>query len=39
VVAGFKEGAKDGVALCRLLEADTFQVSMKDLLGLTDHLP
>jgi len=38
VVAGFEEGAQDGIALRRLLEADTLEVLVEDLLGLAHHL-
>ena len=39
VVTGFEEGAEDGVALRGLLESDIFEVAMKDVLRLADHLP
>ena len=38
VIACLEEGAKNGVPLGRLLEADTLQVPVKDILGLADHL-
>ena len=38
MVAGFEEGAQDGVALRRLLQADALQMPVKDLLGFADHL-
>ena len=39
VVAGFEKRAQDRVALRRLLEADTFEVAVKNRLGLDNHLP
>jgi hypothetical protein len=38
VIASFKKSAEDGVPLRGLLEPDTLQMFMKDLLGFTDHL-
>jgi hypothetical protein len=38
MVAGFEEGAKNGVALRRLLQADALEMPVKDLLGFADHL-
>lgn len=38
VVARFKEGAEDSVALSGLLQAHSFEMAMKDFLGLPDHL-
>src|SRR4029077_9712904 len=39
VIAGFEEGAEDGVALGRLFEADVLEMAVEDLLGFADHLP
>jgi len=38
MVAGFEKGPQDGVALLGLLQADIFEVTMEDLLGLAHHL-
>ena len=38
MVAGLKERAQDGVALGSLLQADTLQMTVEDLLGLPNHL-
>ncbi len=38
MVAGLEEGAENGVALRRLLQADAFEVLMEDVLRLADHL-
>jgi len=38
MVASLEEGAEDGVALRRLLQAHAFEVLMEDSLGLADHL-
>ena len=38
MVAGFKEGTQNGVALGGLLEADALQMLVKDVLGFADHL-
>ena len=38
MVAGFQKRAQDGVALSRLLQADSFQMAVEDVLRLADHL-
>lgn len=38
VVAGFEEGAQNGVTLRRLLQADAFEMLVEDRLGLAYHL-
>jgi len=38
MVAGLKKGAENRVTLGSLLEANTLQVAMKNVLGLADHL-
>ncbi len=38
VVAGFEEGAQDGIALSGLLEADALEVAVEDVLGFAHHL-
>lgn len=38
VIAGFKKGAKDCVALGGLLEAHAFEMPVQNLLGLANHL-
>ena len=38
MVAGFEEGTQDGVPLRGLLQADTLQMAMEDILGLANHL-
>lgn len=38
MVASFEKGAQDRIALRGLLEANIFQVPMKDVLGLANHL-
>ena len=38
MVAGFEESAENGVALRRLLQADTLEMAVKDLLGFANHL-
>jgi len=38
MVASFEEGVQNGVALRGLLQANIFEVAVKDLLGFTDHL-
>ena len=38
VIAGFKKGAQDGITLGGLLQTNTFQVPVKNLLGLANHL-
>jgi hypothetical protein len=38
VLAGFEKGAQNGVALCRLFQADTLEMLMQNLLGFAYHL-
>jgi hypothetical protein len=38
MVAGFEEGMQNGVALLGLLQPDTLQMAVKNLLGFADHL-
>ena len=38
MVASFEEGVQNCVALRGLLQADVFEMAMKDLLGFADHL-
>ena len=38
MVPGFQKSVQNGVALGRLLQADTFQMLVKDFLGFADHL-
>ena len=38
MIAGFEEGAKNGVSLLSLLEANAFEMAVKDVLSLAHHL-
>jgi hypothetical protein len=38
VIAGFEEGAEDGIALRGLLEADALEMLVKNTLSFPDHL-
>ena len=38
MVAGFEEGAENGVALGCLFQTDAFEMPVEDLLGFADHL-
>ncbi len=38
MIACFKEGAQDRIALRRVFQADLFKVAMENPLGLADHL-
>lgn len=38
VVAGFEEGAEDGIALGGLFESDVFQMAVENILGFAHHL-
>ncbi len=39
MIAGLQKSAENGVALGRLLEPHSLQMTVKDVLGLTNHLP